>query len=418
MSKRCDEKQRAENADELSAVPLERAIDMARWQLPMAGMYVQRSWSFGAARPGTIRRATHCAFFVVAFIQLWGCQQAHYAPQSLPRQFVAAPTVDVNSLNLASLASHGANTNQIQDGDALEIVVATGAEGEAPTSWPLRVGKDGTVDVPLVGTVQVAGLSPEVAQSTIRMASINRGIYRSPSVAVNFSKRRTNRVTVLGAVENPDVYELPVAASSLFDAIAMAGGLTEEADIIVEVHQTRPIPPTVSPAYPQRAEETRVAGASFQSPISPNAGPDSLVVQQVNLLAVTAGQPVSDRELSDGAIVTVRKRPARYVQVIGLVNKPSRIELPPNKELRLLGAIAEAGGLTTSIARDVLVVRQLPGSIQPIVIKVSLSDAKQNGPDNLVLADGDVVSIEETPITFVVGMIQNFVRLGVSTTLF
>jgi polysaccharide export outer membrane protein len=349
-----------------------------------------------------------------------GCQQAQYDTKSLPPQFVAQRTVDVSALDLSPLGLPGIDSNQIQAGDAIEVVVATGNENGKPQTWPLRVEQDGFVDVPLVGSVNVKGLDPQAAQMAIRNASIERGIFRRPSVVVNFKERRTNRVTVMGAVEEPGVYELPLAGSSLLDAITMAGGLADDADMVVEVRQTHGLPPPIKGPL-QREDDTRIAGASYDSTIGPNhisGGHAPLSIHQINLVTAAAGQPIPERRLNDGALVTVKRRSARVVRVLGLVKNPSQIELPPNKDIRLLDAIAEAGGLRTSIANKVLVIRQIPGSFQPVVVKASIRQAKKDGAANLLLADGDVVSIEETPITFIIGTIQNFVRLGVSTTLF
>jgi polysaccharide biosynthesis/export protein len=54
---------------------------------------------------------------------------------------------------------------------------------------------------------------------------------------------------------------------------------------------------------------------------------------------------------------------------------------------------------------------------EPVVIECSIRAAKRGGNANLVLAPGDVVSVEETPLTFTVGTIQNFVRFGFSSAI-
>jgi polysaccharide export outer membrane protein len=62
------------------------------------------------------------------------------------------------------------------------------------------------------------------------------------------------------------------------------------------------------------------------------------------------------------------------------------------------------------------VIRQIPGESEPLVIKVSLAEAKGVGKGNLRLAPGDVVSVEQTPATVVLGALNNFVRFGLSGT--
>ena len=102
---------------------------------------------------------------------------------------------------------------------------------------------------------------------------------------------------------------------------------------------------------------------------------------------------------------------------MGLVVKPQQLELPPNQDVRLLDAIAMAGGTKLSLADKVLVIRQSPVGMEPAVIKVSINQAKTDGVSNLLLAHGDVVSVEETPTTFLLGTMNRFIRLGLTSSI-
>jgi polysaccharide export outer membrane protein len=113
----------------------------------------------------------------------------------------------------------------------------------------------------------------------------------------------------------------------------------------------------------------------------------------------------------------VRPHAPENIQVIGLVRKPGQFEVAAGQEVRLLDAIAMAGGRTMQIADRVHIIRNLKEAEQPIVIEASVREAKAGGPANLLLAAGDVVSVEETPVTFTVGTIQSFVRFGFSAAI-
>jgi hypothetical protein len=67
------------------------------------------------------------------------------------------------------------------------------------------------------------------------------------------------------------------------------------------------------------------------------------------------------------------------------------------------------------IADSVKIIRQVPGEPRPIVILASVRYAKQGGEDNLALIPGDVVSVEETPLTFTVDAVRSLLRFGVTT---
>jgi polysaccharide export outer membrane protein len=122
-------------------------------------------------------------------------------------------------------------------------------------------------------------------------------------------------------------------------------------------------------------------------------------------------------QLDDGSVVMVVQQPRRTVQVIGLVQQPTEIEMPVDRNMRLLDAIAQAGGLTIQVANKVRIIRHVPGESEPVVIQTSLRDAKRRGHANVLLAAGDVVSVEETPATFTVEMLRSFIRFGFTSSI-
>ena len=397
----------------------------------MANMWI--GWQIDKAAIGNRRghrgvTSGRWIIWVATLACLTGCQRGVYDASSLPLSLRAYPIVDVQALDLSSLASASASSQRIYPGDSLNLTVVTGAESRMPQSWPLRVSQDGGVDVPLVGRVQLAGLDLQTAQNVVRTASIQRGVYRQPTVSLEVNERQTNRITVIGAVDEPGDYDLPVANSNLLSAISVAGGLSEDADRIIEIRQT-PLPLPTQLHQPQLPENLEIADEAHQQvgyqvpldPIAQQYGGNSseaavLTTQLVRVDLATATQRPAQHgyNLRDGAVVMVRKRSPRYIHVLGLVRKPDQFTLPANQNVRVLDALAMAGGRTYSVADRVLIVRQQEGHPEPTLIEVSVADAKANSEANLLLTDGDVVSVEETPTTLVVGAISQFVRFGVN----
>jgi polysaccharide export outer membrane protein len=110
----------------------------------------------------------------------------------------------------------------------------------------------------------------------------------------------------------------------------------------------------------------------------------------------------------------VMQRPPSTVQVLGLVKKPGQIEVPAEQEMHLLDAVAMAGGLTTEIADKVLIVRQVPEQGESVLIQASIDRAKRDHLENIRLAAGDVVSVEETPLTFITNELYKYMRFSVT----
>ncbi len=320
-----------------------------------------------------------------------------YRASRLPPELEAPPLDSARAINLSQLARPRANTEQIFVGDTLEVAIATGLERQGPNKWLLRVADDGTINVPLVGPVRVEGLVLPHAEHVVREASVARGIYRNPQVAIHLVDRRSIRVSVVGEVVKPGDYDLPITQADLLAAISMAGGLKSgTAGEVIEI---------THPANPHAVHQASYPG-----------GPPSPVGSRnvtVNLRDVTEGRG-GDFHLENGSVVMVGKKPPRTFSVIGLVKKPGQYEGLNDQDIRLLDAIAMAGGRTMEIADKVHIYRTIDGSDQPVVIEASIREAKGGGPANIRLAPGDVVSVEETPLTFTVGSLMNFVRFGFS----
>lgn len=333
----------------------------------------------------------------------------HFAARKLPSQYTAPPVENVQRIDLSRLANISASSELIDRGDVLGVTISTDYAGLARTTTPVRVGEDGQAEIPPVGKVKLAGLEIEEAIQVIAAAAVHRGVFRNPHVTVNMMRPRVNRIFVIGAVKNTGVVKLRPNASSLLAALVEAGGLTEDAGPEVEIR--RAAPPRAAPGLLDPADP-RVAGtaaklASFDVP--PAEEPQII---RVNL---TEAAKAGDRRycLSDSDVVMVSKRVLKPIHIIGMVRKPDKYELPPNQEVRILDALAMAGDRTMMIADRVLIIRQVPGQEEPIRIDVSVREAKSHGDANVRLAPGDIVSVEETPATVVLGTLQKVVRVAV-----
>jgi polysaccharide export outer membrane protein len=301
----------------------------------------------------------------------------------------------------------------------LQVTVGSGVTSDEMMTVPLRVAEDGTANVPIVGGVPVAGLELEGSEQAIRAAAIARGVFRNPQVTVTLKQKRINRVTVVGAVKKPGVYDISRSSSHLLAAIVSAGGLSEDAASDVEIRKGSPAMSPNGDTYPHTSGDRVAAGSGTPAQLTGyppgTAGliPTSSVHVDLANAALTGQSGVA---IGDGDVVMVMKRAAKPVHVIGLVHKPGQYEIPPNQQLRMLDAVAMAGGLSSQVADKVYVIRQIPDQQQPIVIQVSVQTAKTNGRENLALSPGDVVSVEQTPATVMLDAVKSFIRLGLSAS--
>jgi polysaccharide biosynthesis/export protein VpsN len=101
--------------------------------------------------------------------------------------------------------------------------------GEKDLPLEYQVASDGSVDLPYIQRIVVAGLEPQELQEKIRKELVDKQIFNDPSVVVSVMEYRSKRVTVLGEVQKPGSFPLVVGLTML-QAISNAGGLTAIAD--------------------------------------------------------------------------------------------------------------------------------------------------------------------------------------------
>ena len=93
-----------------------------------------------------------------------------------------------------------------------------------------RVGNDGTISVPLIGSVKVGGKSVDEAAQIIR-SRLAKGYLVNPQVNVGVEEFAKRLVTVLGEVQKGGTFEFPNQGPlDLLQAIGLAGGYSKVAE--------------------------------------------------------------------------------------------------------------------------------------------------------------------------------------------
>ena len=121
----------------------------------------------------------------------------------------------------------------IQPGDVLQIRVFN----QPDMSAHARVRDDGKISIPFLNDVVAAGFTPNALAQQLQQRL--KEFINSPVVTVSLEEARPFSVSVLGEVNKPGVYAVPVGAGVL-QALAAAGGFTQYAsrDRIFVVRET------------------------------------------------------------------------------------------------------------------------------------------------------------------------------------
>jgi polysaccharide biosynthesis/export protein len=102
-------------------------------------------------------------------------------------------------------------------GDALEIRLY-GSLDYAPTA---RIDLDGKIQLPLIGSVRVEGLTPHQTQDLIEQKLISAGMYRDPQVSIRIIESPNQVATVMGELHG--VVSV-LGEKRLYDVLASVGG--------------------------------------------------------------------------------------------------------------------------------------------------------------------------------------------------
>ena len=272
----------------------------------------------------------------VLALTVQGCSAAPAspAPQIAPGSVIPATPAD------SPPAAGKGPLLQLGPGDSVNVQVY----GQPDLSTTQYVGDDGTLSIPLAGTVQVGGLSPAQAGSRVEAALKSAKILVDPHVTITVSQTRSQRVSVLGQVGTPGRYPIE-SNTSILDLLAQAGGVTAGGSDIV---------------YVLRQDKD---GKEVRYPVD---------------LKGLANGAVPTLTLQGGDSVFVPK--AEQFSIYGEVTTPGRYRVEPG--MTVIEAVARAGGITIrGSQRRVFIKRKKPDGTYAIN-KAAQSDLVQ--PDDVI----------------------------------
>jgi polysaccharide export outer membrane protein len=158
-------------------------------------------------------------------------------PAVLPGDSSAAVNEINKALSIgASQSGNSALDYRIGPDDLIQVTIYNIPEQEAratPRTVTLRVSQQGMIVVPLVGEVNVRGKT--IADVQEELGKRYTKYIRNPQVGVMVTEYR-QRVSVMGAVQKPGVFEL-TGPKTVMDMLALAGGVTERAGNQVHVYR-------------------------------------------------------------------------------------------------------------------------------------------------------------------------------------
>ena len=218
------------------------------------------------------------------------------------------------------------------DGDTVHITVY----GQTDLTTDARISPEGKIPYPLLGEVNIGGLSAEAAAARIAQKLKSGGFIKAPQVAVSVKSYLSQQVSILGQIHKPGNYSLE-GKVKILDLLAKAGGVTPEAaDVIVLV---------------KKAIESES------------------VRHEIDLKKFYEGDMSLNMQMSSGDVILVPKMDTFFVY--GEIRKPGMYRL--EREMTVMQALSVGGGVNERGSHKGLKVnrRQANGEMKKIKVKLT-----------------------------------------------
>jgi polysaccharide biosynthesis/export protein len=151
------------------------------------------------------------------------------APPSVQAAATTAPVAPPAVTATAALPN--SQDYRLGAGDAIGVQVYQSPD----LSIDARVSESGVISYPLVGSVQLGGLTIAEAEKKIADALRSGGFVKVPQVNIVLRQVRGNQVAVLGQVSRPGRFPLETFNTRVSDMLAAAGGTTPTGDDVLIV---------------------------------------------------------------------------------------------------------------------------------------------------------------------------------------
>jgi len=251
----------------------------------------------------------------------------------------------------SSPAPTGSGDAVVGPGDLLEVRVFDVPE----LSGSYRVSGDGKLTLPLVGELQAVGTSSSALAAQVAALYVSKGLILHPQVTIRILEFATQGITIEGEVLHPGIYPF-YGPRLLVDALALAGGLTAQADTQIQVqHRSSRTEETISLPF-----EGKRSLAAQNTPIYPG---DSIFVPRAGI-----------------------------VYVLGEVVRPGGIVMRNSGHLTVLEALSESqGAKRTAAMKSTFILRKQGGSYTRI--ELPLNGYLKKTKEDVELSGGDVLVV-------------------------
>ncbi|NMC65567.1 MAG: hypothetical protein GYA53_05445 [Acidobacteria bacterium] len=226
----------------------------------------------------------------------------------------------------------------------------------------VRVSEDGSITLPLIGNIQIGGLTKDKAEK--KLSELLEKYVKKAQVSIFIKEYQSSRVAIIGAVEKPGMYEL-VGRQTLLQMISQAGGFKDTA--ANEIYVLREGQDGTTASISIDLEDLMINGN-----------------QNLNI-------PIQAND-----VINVPVDKLINVYVFGEVRQPGALQVKMSNKITLLQAIAQAGGLSENATKRGVTIKRRDKSGKEINLSVNLNDIIKGKKKDIPLQEGDVVIVKQS----------------------
>jgi len=254
--------------------------------------------------------------------------------------------------------NRGGSDYRIGRQDLLEVAVFDVED----LSQTVRVADDGSITMPLLGRLVIAGLTKTELEQLIARLLGERYVH-DPQVTVFVKEYESKKVAVSGAVKKPGSYEM-LGQKTLLEMISLAGGLDKDLGREIIIF---------------RADKD---GATRRIPVD------------LERLVYDA-DPALNLPVGPGDIIYVPTVEKVRIFVSGAVKNPNLYEVPRDEPVTVLKAITLAGGTTDRASEKRVQIMRTDENGRRVTLEVNLRKIKRGKAEDPILQRDDIVLVPE-----------------------
>jgi polysaccharide export outer membrane protein len=241
--------------------------------------------------------------------------------------------------------------NVLNDGDLVRISVY----GNPDLTTEVKVSAQGDINFPLIGEVSVMGFTASQAEKLISKKLIADGFLRQAQVNLIVLQSTGQQVSVLGQVAKPGKYSIETGSKTLFDFIALSGGVSAQGSDFMTIIRMSQNPP-------QRI---------------------SVNIKKLFLQSNTDQINSANMQMQADDIIYVPEAPVFYVY--GEARTPGVFRFTPG--MTLVQALSMAGGLSARGTENGLQIQRRNQDGQLVEVEATMS--------TVIFAD-DIITVKES----------------------